>query len=122
MICHKNLPSLFHNPTLAMSGLLQILYIIPTNILDSRLWTLTSLVWQPIKHLIPTCPVFIQFLPASVKLWCRSITDVWHLNHDTTNCPLLRIFIINVILSSTNAFSNPPINGSPSPISSKSSR
>jgi len=89
MICHKNLYSLLHNPTLAMLGLLQILYIIPTNFWDSRLWsgsnvwTFTSSIWQPIKHLIPTRPFLIWFLPASVKLWCWSITYVWHHNHDT---------------------------------------
>ena len=33
-----NLPNLLCNPTLAMSSLLQILYIIPTNFLDCRLW------------------------------------------------------------------------------------
>jgi len=38
MICHKNLLNLLHNPALAMSGLLQILYIIPNNVLDTRLW------------------------------------------------------------------------------------
>jgi len=79
----------------------------------SNVWSFTSLIWQPIKHLIPTCPFLIWFLPASVKLWCWSITYVWHHNHDTTICLLSRIFIINVILFSANVF---PIttNGSPS--------
>jgi len=36
--CHKNLPNLLHNPTLAMLGLLQISYIILNLFSDSRLW------------------------------------------------------------------------------------
>jgi len=87
----------------------------------SNIWTFTPSVWQPIKHPIPTCPFLVQFLPASVRLWCWSITDVWHFNHDTTICLLSRSFIINVILSFANVFSNPPNNGSPSLIFSKSS-
>jgi len=38
MICHKNHPNLLHNPTLAMSSLLQILYIITNNFFGTRLW------------------------------------------------------------------------------------
>jgi len=69
----------------------------------SNVWTVTSSIWQPIKHLIPTRPFSIWFLPASVKLWCWSITYVWHHNHDTIICLLSRIFIINASLSSANA-------------------
>ena len=127
MICHKNHLNLLHNPTLVMSSLLQILYIIPKKFLGTRLWVtvkcldIHTSVWQPIKHPIPTCPFLVRFLPASVRLWCWSITDVWHFNHDTTIRLLSRIFVINVILSFANAFSNSPNNGSPSPIFSKSS-
>jgi len=69
-----------------------------------------------------TPPFLIHILSISLKLWYRSITHVWHLSDDTTICPLSRIFIINAILFSTNAFSNTPNNGSPSPIFSKWSR
>ena len=88
--------------------------IFQTLVYGSRwnVWTFTPSVWQPIKHPIPTCPFLVRFLPALVRLWCWSITDVWHFSHYT---------IINVILSFANAFSNPPNNGLTSPIFSKSS-
>jgi len=127
MICHKNHPNLLHNPTLAISGLLQILYIIPNNFLGNRLWvTVKCLDIHTLSLATHQTPNSNISLPRTIsscisQVMVLSITNVWHFNHDTTIRLLSKIFFINVILSSANAFSNSSNNGSPAPIFSKSS-
>jgi len=95
-VCHKNFSNHLHNPTLAVSDLLQILYIIRTNLLDNHLWItvkcldILTLVWQPIKHLIPKSVFVVRILSVSIKLCCKSITYVWHLIFDTNCMPIIQ--------------------------------